>query len=123
MKARFLKTVNEVRSALIAAGCDPACEVRAGRPDDCWGFWAPSIGVVVNPDLSGRALWIVLLHEFGHALGLDHRRQGIMHKRPLRGGVNNYRPTRAEKEAWVAEIVMMAKRWRKRALAEAKLSR
>ncbi len=104
----FLKAVKEVRRALVALGADPACEVYAGEPADCWGFWAPSFGIVVNPKLRGRALWIVLLHEFGHALGLDHKRSGIMHCRPLRGGVDLRAPTAKQKREWAEEIARAA---------------
>lgn len=121
--SHFRRTVNEVRHALIQAGMDPACRVLAGRPDDCWGFWAPSLGVVVNPDLRGRALWIVLLHEFGHALGLAHSRKGLMQMRPLKNGIDQRRPTRAEKEDWVAEIVRVARRSKTKLLEESKLVR
>ncbi len=104
--SRFRQAVSDVRRCLRAVGLDTRrIAVRAGRAEDCWGFWAQDIGVVVNPDLRGEALYRVLLHELGHALGLDHTRSGIMRRYPLHGlESRTASPTPAQKKRWVMQL-------------------
>lgn len=108
-RSHFRLAVNDVRYCLASVGLDTRkVRVRAGRADDCWGFWAPGIGVVVNPDLQGEALYRVLIHEIGHALGLDHTRSGIMRTHPIRGLEQRTElPTATQKKRWVMQIARL----------------
>lgn len=116
MKTHHRQAINDVRHCLAAVGLDVRrVRVRTGRMDDCWGFWAPSIGVVVHVDLRGEALYRILLHEFGHALGLDHTRTGLMRRYPLRGYERRADlPTGVQKKRWVMQLARAVLRQRAR---------
>ena len=43
----------------------------------CWTDETDSV-IQIHKDLRGGVLYSVLLHEYGHSMGLDHARSGVM---------------------------------------------
>lgn len=113
-RRKFDRTVEEVKDALGYFGLLVSCPIRTGEAEDCWGFWSPSLGVIVDPRLRGVALWRVLLHEIGHSFGLDHAPEGLMRSRPLQGRVIMDEPSAALKKRLVVELARSVQRDRER---------
>lgn len=107
---RFPQVLREVRQALAALGCDvSAIPVREGELDvgigHCEWDSRDRAFIIVKRGLVGSRRWRVLLHEFGHALGLEHTRTGIMAPKSYsRADFSRVEPTELQKRRWTLEI-------------------
>lgn len=109
MTRRCRRILAEVRAALSAFGLDVTCPVSEGDTKDAIGYCdfdrSGRLHIVVKPGLRGRALWRVLLHEYGHAYGLPHTPRGIMAAHAENWADTDPRePTREEQARWTHEI-------------------
>ncbi len=109
MKA-FDRTLEEVRAGLRALGLEPACKVGEGELEGCIGLFDPNYPetITIKNGLRGCRLWRVILHEYGHAFGLEHMRRGLMRAKSVsKADFSLDEPTTRQKKAWCAEIARL----------------
>ncbi len=102
------RTINQVRADLRRLGLRPSCRViRSCKLSDALGHYSEDTNTVcVRDDIRGAALYRVVLHEFGHALGLDHRHTKCVMApmRCTRSDFQETEPTLAQRKRWAFEI-------------------
>ena len=106
--------VKQAQKDLDALGCGVWCPVESGPegqhadyPDAIGLYHFQSDKIWVRDDQEGAALYRVVLHELGHALGLEHHKgRGIMApKRHSRSpDFQRTAPTLRQRRRWAAEI-------------------
>lgn len=117
---RFNNTVLEIRRGLRELGLNPKTPVIEGELENCVGEFdsnKPEL-ITIKPGMTGARLWRIVLHEYGHAFGLEHTRAGIMrYKSKTKADFCLEEPTERQKKAWCMEIARAvllhrSKQWR-----------
>lgn len=114
----FRSTVQDCVRALARMGLDvsmvhvrkmPASSEAVGL------YWQEDKRIEIRSDLVGCALTRVLLHEFGHALGLDHNKRGIMApSQNTAADFSKRAPTARQIKMWTTEIARLVLRMREK---------
>jgi len=111
-------TVRDCTSALGRLGLDVSDIPVTQMPDRSKSvglFWNEDRRIEVRADLIGCALFRVLLHEYGHALGLDHNTRGIMGAcQNTRADFSERPPTPRQIKMWTTELARLVLRHRER---------
>lgn len=81
-------------------------------------YWVDERRIEIRADLAGCALFRVVLHEYGHALGLEHKHRGIMGPcRKTKADFAQTEPTPRQVKMWTSELARLVlenreKQWR-----------
>lgn len=119
----FRSTVSAVQHSLARFDIDVR-DIPVTRVKDIGTFvglyWPDENKIEIRAGLVGCALWRVLLHEYGHALGLGHTKSGLMGRcRYTKADFSDKEPTERQQKVWTTELVRLVlkdkeKKWRAR---------
>jgi Matrixin len=128
-KAHLQRILDQVESDLNDVGLLESSFTRvrfdyAGEyTEDCLGVFFQLLEtgdvneIYVRPSLTGAALYRVILHEYGHALGLGHAPRGVMAPQPrARSDFMKHDPTPAQRRRWTLEIAQAVMKHRAKAI-------